>query len=148
MTIPIVKAATVSATVAEVVGTRNMNAQLLKLITRNTPVRITEEHGSWVKVEVPTGLYVWVYGKYLSENEGQSFINTDSVRARSLPATHPDSAVLGIFSKGTAVSFVSRHGDWKRIKAFDSVSGWMQLNQLTVLDNITKEWEAKWSEYR
>ena len=41
---------------------------------------------------------------------------------------------------------VDRH--WKRVKAIDSVAGWMRLDQLTVLDDVTKVWETKWSEYR
>jgi SH3-like domain-containing protein len=130
-----------------VVGARETNAQLLKLLTRDTPVRITEEHGAWVKVEVPTGLYVWVYGKYLTENGDQSFINTDQVRARSLPSNHRDSSVLGIFSKGTRLVFISRQGDWKRVKAHDSVAGWMRLDQLTAIDSVTQAWQEKWSEY-
>jgi SH3-like domain-containing protein len=145
---PAFRPAMVSAKVAEVVGAHETDAQLLKLLTRDTPVRITEEHGTWAKVEVPTGLYVWVYGKYLSETASQSFINTDNVRARSLPSNHRDSSVLGIFSKGTNVVFISRQGDWKRIKAYNSVAGWMQLNKLTVLNIATEEWQAKWSEYR
>jgi SH3-like domain-containing protein len=145
---PTFRAATVSAKIAEVVGARESNAQLLKLLTRDTPVRITEEHGTWVKVEVPTGLYVWVYGKYLTEDTNQSFINTDHVRARSLPSDHHDSSVLGIFAKGTNLVFISRQGDWKRVKALDSVSGWMRFDQLTVIDPVTEAWRAKWSEYR
>ncbi len=145
---PAFQAATVSAKVAEVVGARDNNAQLLKLLTRDTPVRITEERGAWAKVEVPTGLYVWVYGKYLSENADQSFINTDHVRARSLPSNHRDSSVLGIFSKGTSLVFISRQGDWKRVKALDSVAGWMRLDQLTVIDAVTEAWQTKWAKYR
>ena len=95
---PTFRAATVSTKIAEVGGAREPNAQLLKLLTRDTPVRITENRGAWAKVEVPTGLYVWVYGKYLTENSNESFINTDHVRARSLPSDHNDSSVLGIFS--------------------------------------------------
>ena len=145
---PAFRAATVSAKVAEVVGTRETNAQLLRLLTQDTPVRITEKRGAWAKVEVPTGLYVWVYGKYLTENGDQSFINTDHVRARSLPSNQSDSSVLGIFSKGTSLVFISRQGDWKRVKALDSVAGWMRIDQLTVIDAVTEAWQAKWSEYR
>ena len=145
---PTFRPATVSAKIAEVLGARESNAHLLKLLTRDTPVRITEEHGAWVKVEVPPGLYVWVYGKYLTENADQSFINTDHVRARSLPSKHSNSSVLGIFSKGTSVMFMSRQGDWKRVKALDSVAGWMRFDQLTVIDPVTEAWQAKWSEYR
>jgi uncharacterized protein YgiM (DUF1202 family) len=145
---PTFRAATVNSKIAEVVGARETNAQLLKLLTRGTPVRITEERGAWAKVEVPTGLYVWVYGKYLTENADQSFINTDHVRARSRPSDQRDSSVLGIFSKGTSLVFISRQGDWKRVKALDSVAGWMRLDQLTVIDAVTEAWQAKWSEYR
>ena len=145
---PAFRAATVSAKVAEVVGARETNAQLLRLLTRDTPVRITEERGAWAKVEVPIGLYVWIYGEYLTENAGQWLINTDHVRARSLPSTNRDSSVLGILSKETDVVFISHQGDWKRVKALDSVAGWMQLDQLTVIDAITEAWQAKWSEYR
>ena len=97
---------------------------------------------------MPTGLYVWVYGKYLTENADQSFINTDHVRARSLPSNQHDSSVLGIFSKGTSLVFVSRQGDWKRVKALESVSGWMQIDQLTIIGAVTETWQAKWSEYQ
>ncbi len=89
-----------------------------------------------------------VYGKYLTENGDQSFINTDQVRARSLPSNHRDSSVLGIFSIGTSLVFINRQGDWKRVKALDSVAGWMRRDQLTVIDAVTEAWQAKWSEYR
>ena len=85
---PTFRAATVSAKVAEVVGTRESNAQLLKLLTRDTPVRITEERGAWAKVEVPTGLYVWVYGKYLTEN-AEPIVHQHGSRASPIPALGP-----------------------------------------------------------
>ncbi len=141
------QAATVKAKIAEVVDDRRTRAQLLKLLTRDTPVRIIEQQMDWVRVKVPTGLYVWIYGKYLSEDTGQFFINTDHVRARSMPSDKQGSSVLGIFPKGANVTFIGSQGDWKRIKAFDFVTGWMHVDQLTLLNTITDDWQSKWSEY-
>ena len=142
------RAATVSANAAEVMGTIQPGAQLLKLLARDTPIRIIEQRDKWARVEVPTGLYVWVYGKYVHENQGGSFINTDHVRARSLPSTNRESTVVGILAKDTDVSFISRQGDWKRVKAFDSVSGWVLMEQLILLDTVTEAWQTSWSEFR
>jgi len=141
------RAAAVSAQFAEVVGNPNEPTQLLKLLTQHTPVKIIEKQDEWARVKVPTGLYVWIYGDYLNEVAGEAVINKDYVRVRSLPSTKSDSAVLGIFSKGSKVVFINRQGDWKRIKAIDSVTGWIRLDQLTILDSATKKWQEKWAAY-
>ena len=136
--IPNFRSAAVSANFAEVLGIPSGEGQLLKLLAKDTIVRILEERSQWARVEVPTGIYVWIYGEYLSEDGDRSFINTNHVRARSRPSTDPDSAVLGIFSKESDVVFISRQGNWKRVKAVESVSGWIRSDQLTILESKTE----------
>ena len=135
---PQFKAATVSSTFSEVVDSPSKSAQLLKLLAKDAPVQIVEEKDLWARVLVPTGLYVWVYGEYLTEDSGRWFVNTDHVRARSQPSTDPNSVVLGIFSKISDVTFISRQGDWKRVKSAGSVTGWMLIDQLTIHNSQTK----------
>jgi len=135
---PQFKSATVSSTFSEVVDSPSKSAQLLKLLAKDAPVQIVEEKDLWARVLVPTGLYVWVYGEYLTEDSGRWFVNTDHVRARSQPSTDPNSVVLGIFSKNSDVTFISRQGDWKRVKSAGSVTGWMLIDQLTIHNSQTK----------
>ena len=121
------------------------DSPLLKLLTMGTPVRVIDEKSSWARIEVPSGLYVWIYGEYLSENNDGWFINTDYVRARSEPSTQSSSSVLGLLTKDTQVIFISRQGEWIRVKALESVFGWTPLDQLSILERATNEWEASWS---
>jgi hypothetical protein len=36
------------------------------------------------------------------------------------------------------VVFISRQGNWKRVKAVESVSGWIRSDQLTILESKTE----------
>jgi len=139
------RAAIVQTKIAEVLGMHSKDSPLLKLLTMGTPVRVIDEKSSWARIEVPSGLYVWIYGEYLSENNDGWFINTDYVRARSEPSTQSSSSVLGLLTKDTQVIFISRQGEWIRVKALESVFGWTPLDQLSILERATNEWEASWS---
>ncbi|MBL09516.1 MAG: hypothetical protein CL402_03195 [Acidiferrobacteraceae bacterium] len=125
--------ATVSANFTEIFDGPTDKGQLLTLLAKNKTVQIVEKTDDWARVEVPTGLYVWVYGDYLTETDGRWLINTDSVRARSQPSIDPNSKVLGVFPKDSEVFFISRQGEWKRIKSADHVSGWVRLDQIKIL---------------
>ena len=143
---PPFRAAIVQTKIAEVLGMHNKNSPLLKLLTMGTPIRVIDEKDLWAKIEVPTGLYVWIFGEYLSEDNNGWYINTDYVRARSEPSTESTSSVLGVLEKDAKVIFISRQGEWIRVKARESVFGWTPIEQITILERVTSEWKKSWSE--
>ena len=128
--------AVVSSNFTEIFDGPTDQGQLLTLLAKGKPVQIIKKTDDWARVEVPTGLYVWVYGDFLTETDGRWFINSDSVRARSRPSVDPNSKVLGIFPKDFEVFFISRQGEWKRIKSVDHVSGWIRLDKIKILQTV------------
>ena len=142
------RAALVRTPSSEVLGTARSNAPILAFITRGTPVRVLSERGAYVSVQIPNGLAVWVYGKLIKDMGKIAVVNTPNVRARSMPSTGADSRVLGQLRKGQKISIISRQGEWTRLRALNSVAGWMRRDQLDILDTVTAEWTEKWSRAR
>ena len=142
------RAALVRTLSSEVLGTARSNAPILAFITRGTPVRVLSERGAYVSVQIPNGLAVWVYGKLIEDMGKIAVVNTRNVRARSMPSTGADSGVLGQLRKGQKISIISRQGEWTRLRALNSVAGWMRRDQLDILDTVTAEWTEKWSRAR
>ena len=147
---PVVKprAALVRPRSSEVLGATHPEAPVLALITKGTPVRILTDRGAYVSVQIPNGLAVWVYDKLLDNRGKIAVVNTHNARARSMPSTGVGSNVLGHFKKGNRVLVISRQGEWTRLRALDSVAGWMRRDQLQILDTVTAEWTEKWSRAR
>ena len=142
------RAALVRTPSSEVLGTARSKAPMLAFITRGTPVRVLSERGAYVSVQIPNGLAVWVYGKLITDMGKIAVVNTPNVRARSMPSTGADSQVLGQLRKGQKISIISRQGEWTRLRALNSVAGWMRRDQLDILDTVTAEWTEKWSRAR
>ena len=142
------RAALVRTPSSEVLGMARSKAPILAFITRGTPVRVLSERGAYVSVQIPNGLAVWVYGKLITDMGKIAVVNTPNVRARSMPSTGADSQVLGQLRKGQKISIISRQGEWTRLRALNSVAGWMRRDQLDILDTVTAEWTEKWSRAR
>ncbi|MDP6081697.1 MAG: SH3 domain-containing protein, partial [Arenicellales bacterium] len=142
------RAALVRTPSSEVLGMARSKAPMLAFITRGTPVRVLSERGAYVSVQIPNGLAVWVYGKLITDMGKIAVVNTPNVRARSMPSTGADSQVLGQLRKGQKISIISRQGEWTRLRALNSVAGWMRRDQLDILDTVTAEWTEKWSRAR
>jgi SH3-like domain-containing protein len=142
------RAALVQTPSSEVLGMARSGAPILAFITRGTPVRVLSERGAYVSVQIPNGLAVWVYGKLIKDMGKIAVVSTQNVRARSMPSTGADSRVLGQLRKGQKISIISRQGEWTRLRALNSVAGWMRRDQLDILDTVTAEWTEKWSKAR
>ncbi|MDG2238118.1 MAG: SH3 domain-containing protein [Arenicellales bacterium] len=142
------KTAWVTTDNAPVVGRPDAGAPIVSLLDKGITVKVIGSKNGWMMIKSPMGLDVWVYGKFVKESGGQAHINDDRVRIRSLPSTGPDSDVLGLLDKGTAVEVISRKGDWSRLRVLNSVAGWIKQDQLTTPGAITPDWQARWDAIR
>nr|ADI22165.1 FOG: TPR repeat, SEL1 subfamily [uncultured gamma proteobacterium HF0200_24F15] len=142
------RAAFVSAASAEMLGNNNSRAPLLKLVLRGTPIKIIDQQQEWARVQIPSPLNVWVYGRYVNQQGDTARIQGEQVRARSMPSTSSSSAILGIFEENTQVTVISKEGDWIRISVRDVVAAWVQIQQLQILDKPSEDWWASWNATR
>ncbi len=100
----------------------------------NTTVRLVYREGDWAYVQVPGGLEVWVYGRYVDGDSGQGTVNAADVRARPAPSTARDSYPLGTFNKGESVEVLEVQGDWKKVRAPERLGGWVKAADVVAGD--------------
>jgi hypothetical protein len=142
---PSFRPAFVKAASAEVLGTYQSDAALLKLLLRGTPIKIIGQRQQWAHVQIPNPLNVWVHGRYVNQQGDAARIQGKRVRARSMPSTTRSSAVLGLLDENTPVTVISKEGDWIRVSVQDVVAAWINVEQLQILDQITDAWRERWS---
>ncbi len=97
----------------------------------DSPIRLVFRQGDWVYVQVPGGLEVWVYGRYVDSDSGAGTINAADVRARPLPSTARRSYPLGTFSQGDSVEVLEVQGEWKKVRAPEKLGAWMKLRDIS-----------------
>jgi SH3-like domain-containing protein len=131
-----------------VIGRPAPDAPKLNLLAKDTPVKVIGSKDSWLMIQSPMGLDVWVYGKFISETGGSAKINDNRVRIRSLPSTGADSDVLGLLDKGASVEVKSRKGDWIRLRVTSSVAGWVDSGVLTSPGAVSADWQERWDAIR
>ncbi len=101
----------------------------------NTTVRLVLREGDWVYVQVPGGLEVWVYGRYVDGDSGQGTVNAADVRARPVPSTARNSYPLGTFNKGESVEVLEVQGKWKKVRAPERLGAWVKAADVVAGDN-------------
>ncbi len=144
----VLRYAFVDASSAEVLGADRLGAPLLKLLLRGVPVKIIGRNDDWARVEIPTPMSVWVYGRYVDQKGEIGLIKGNRVRARSMPSTSDSSSILGILENMTPVTIISMEGDWIRVSVADRGSAWRQTEQLEILEQISDEWQDRWTTIR
>ena len=142
------KPAFIRTTSAEVLGSNSIDAPLLKLLLKDIPLKVISEDAGWALVLMPTPLNVWVYGRYVEQAGDYAYIRGLQVRARSLPSTSTTSTVLGTFENNAQVKVISKEGDWIRVSVRSSFPAWVQTTQLTILDQVTTNWNERWESER
>ncbi len=131
-----------------VIGRPASEAPIISLLDKDIPVKVIGSKDGWIMIKSPTGLDVWVYGKFVKESGDRAEINEDRVRIRSLPSTGTDSDVLGLLDKGAQVQVISRKGDWTRLHVLHSVAGWVESGRATDPGATTPAWQERWDAIR
>ena len=142
------KAAWVTSQEAPILGRPDENAALLNYVKKDTPIKTLGSKGSWLMVQVPGGLDVWIYGEFVSEDGADAQINNNRVRIRSLPSSAPESDILGLLDKGASIKVISRKGDWIRARVLYSVAGWIRKGDTTTPGNVSAGWQSSWDAMR
>ena len=109
---------------------------------------IIEIQKPWASIQIPGPVQVWVYGKYVTQNGDKAEISGIDVRARSMPSTTSSSNILGRFLDKTPVRIISKEGDWVRVSTVNTITTWILLDELEILDTISEEWTNKWNRVR
>jgi SH3-like domain-containing protein len=143
------RAGIVNVAVGDLFGVSRPGARPLEPVINGTAVKILLERGDWAQVKTAGGLAVWVHNDFVSEHQGVHVIRANGVNAWSSPPPRGgDEEHLLTFQQGDAISIISRQGEWTRLRALNSVAGWMRRDQLDILDTVTAEWTEKWSRAR
>jgi SH3-like domain-containing protein len=122
------------------------SATVLANLAGGTPIKILALKGDWAEVNVPAVAHVWVYGKYVISQDGVTRIRGARVRARSLPSTGKDSAVVGIFKASEPVVLLTEREGWKQVTAPPRMTLWMPIQQLMIFPSVTTAWLAQWQQ--
>ena len=122
------------------------NGAVLANLAGGTPIKILALKGDWAEVNVPAVAHVWVYGKYVIGQNGETRIRGARVRARSLPSTGKDSVIVGIFKANEPVVLLTEREQWKQVTAPPRMTLWMPIQQLEIFPTLTTTWLAQWQQ--
>lgn len=110
-------------------------------------LRVIEKKSTWLKVEVAGGLPLWIYSRFLDRDGNDGRITGRGVRARPLPSTTNESQPVGNYPTGATVRVLEDEQEWVRIRAPESIGGWVQINELYLVedeaDNVKREWQLQ-----
>ena len=132
---------------AEIFARNRSNSALIDRIPGAILVKVTEIKNNWLKVEVAGGLPLWIYSRFLDRNGNEGRIIGRGVRARPLPSTTNDSQPVGNYPTGVSVQILEELQEWVRIRAPQSIGGWIQANDIYLTSNdivsIDEEWQKQ-----
>ena len=94
--------APVGETIAKIYANRNTRASVLQSLEVGTPIKVISTDDAWSRVDIPGGITVWVFGKYVTSTEGVEKISGVGVRVRNAPVMDKTSSIVGIlFGSGS-----------------------------------------------
>ena len=121
-------------------------ATVLGDLSKNTPVKILTIEEGWARINIPSGISVWVAESYTQNVDNNHAIITGSrVRARWLPSV--DSYVVGFFEPQERVQIISMINGWVQVVLPPSIPAWIPINSLELLEQATTAWQDEWASF-
>jgi len=77
----------------------------------------------WIKIQVPSGIPVWVHGKYVRRDGDQATVTGNQLNIRPSPDT--SGSVLGQVTRGDQLRVLSTQGEWLQVMAPESARAWL-----------------------
>ncbi|GJL81189.1 MAG: hypothetical protein DHS20C01_08230 [marine bacterium B5-7] len=111
-----------------------LSSARIELFPSGTLVKVMERRGDWVRIEVPGGIPLWIFSRFIEHDGVTGKITGRNVRARPLPSTSRNSQPVGIYPSGAEVQILSASNQWVRIRAPESLTAWMPINALYLVD--------------
>ncbi len=97
-----------------------LDCEVVGQVARGDILTAIDAEGEWIRVQVPTGIYLWVYGQLVKDSTAAA-----RVMVRAGPGINY--RVTGILNKGDPVKTVgtSPSGEWLKIEAPTGCSLWI-----------------------
>ena len=131
----------------DIYARNRVNSALIDRLPAAMLLRVIEKKSTWLKVEVAGGLPLWIYSRFLDRDGNDGRITGRGVRARPLPSTTNESQPVGNYPTGATVRVLEDSEEWVRIRAPESIGGWVQIDDLYLvddeLDNVNREWQLQ-----
>jgi len=137
------QASIVSKGGGQIYSAASNSSTVLADLQAGSPIKVLALNGDWARINSPGLARVWVFGRYVDTKKQ---IRGNRVRARSLPATTSESAVLGLFKEGEAVAIFGDNGQWKQVSSPPRFPLWMPIAQLQLLPSVTNDWLLQWEQ--
>lgn len=77
----------------------------------------------WIQIQVPSGIPVWLHGKYVRRDGDQATVTGNRLNLRPSPDT--SGSVLGQVARGDQLRVVGVEGEWLQVLPPASARGWM-----------------------
>ncbi|MCZ7599017.1 MAG: hypothetical protein M5U09_16745 [Gammaproteobacteria bacterium] len=129
-----------------VYGSYNRFSPIVTRLEPGSLVRVVERQGGWFRVQVPGGLPVWVAAARLAEDGAGHSVDGPGVAARPDPGNDPGTRPLGMFTEGDSVRLLERRGDWVRVQAPETISGWVEAVDIVEIDDTGEQIARAWRE--
>lgn len=113
-----------------------LDAEVLKSLSKGIEVTIVDEDGDWLAIMLQQDLKGWIHKSYVSlkPNHSNGKITGNNVNLRSLPSTN--SQILTRFPLGSIVTIVGYEDGWYSVVTGTSQEGWVHQDFVSVvLDN-------------
>lgn len=114
----------------QVYADRSLSLAPFDIISHVSLVDVVEDHGEWLRVRNRDQYTVWVYGQYVSVDEGLGLITGGKVRLRPFPSTGAEAPAIDTLERGTQVEVLETRRFWKKIIAPLAVRAWIRAADL------------------
>lgn len=130
------RAAKIGQQPAKVFASNTGSSVQLMTLAPGASVEVLGESGNRYRTLIPGGVPVWVFGKYVSIQDNTGVITGNDVRARALPSTGPQAAVMGAFNKGSSMRVIGQSDGWVKVIAPERIAAWVAASDVVVSDAV------------
>jgi SH3-like domain-containing protein len=119
--------------VGDRVNLRNLpglESDVVGAVNYGETLQALEKQGEWVRVRPPAEFVVWVFSPLLFEDKE---VRSPVLNMRAGPGTNHSS--LGQLKRGDAVEVLEVRDEWRRIRATDAVTLWINQSFLQGMEN-------------
>ena len=127
-------------------ATFNRLAPILQRLEPGTLLKIATRRRGWLEVSTPGGFPVWVEAGDLEAFDNGLRIVSGGAPARPEPSNAVTARPVGSLEGGTSVSVLEQKNEWRRVRAPESLTAWVEAIGVTELgarsDDLASEWES------
>ena len=116
-------------------------------IEQETLLRVVNEVGDWLQVQIPGGIPVWIKQQAVIESGNFAEVVTDSTSVLADPSEDSENNIIGQFELGSKHLILTRQDDWYQVQGPETIVGWVNKRYLSIVtspeQDITTVWQAQ-----